>query len=375
MGSTTERWRSYVNQAKGTAADERAQAQTTASEQQRRFGEMYLGSEGQAAGADAYDPSVIPFTQRYSFDEATISSLGGSQWGPDNIMQRGLWDDGQGYFAAHQAGEAGAGVQGYAQYTQERANTMLDDAQKAAEAGDMEKANALKAEAQALVSGSTPARTGPESASFTGAFYLKDNPDYVAKAQLSGPMAQTAGTIVKEGREILDRNSETSKAFRSSLTRGANLKLAAGMRGTQRAMRQMGAAGGGAYNPGQAAAQGASLVRDMSAQLAQVEAAAGQAYEQYRTQAAQNSVDFGMSFLDRQAGVRDEFNTMNNQLLMHQSDIMMQAAQLSMQFSQLADQRAQASKSRTDAFIGLGVGAITSLAGAAFGKKASSGTT
>lgn len=250
----------------------------------------------------------------------------------------------------------GATGGGYAQLIREdidRANGLLEDAQAAAEAGDMGRANQLKAEADAIVKGipTIGGITGEDLFRMSGSMSAEE----AAKQQLSSPLAQSVGQLVKAGRGFLDRESTESQEFRKSLTAGAEEAIAfgrgrqlgqirGGLRSAQRAQRDIALQRGGGRMLGAESALATRVSetateasRDVEAQATsqrvQVVSDAAKFFETFRLQFAQDIAGFAQGWLQNEAGVRDEYLNRMTQTGMAAAQYAQQAANQALGFA------------------------------------------
>jgi hypothetical protein len=228
----------------------------------------------------------------------------GGSGGEYGRIKRGLRDSGMSKddYKAEAGRIKELGYKGYMEEQQGKANDLLQEAQDLAASGDMAGAEALKAEANAMVSGMM---SGKNAAIGMGL----DEGDPTAKMNevLSGPMAQTAGKLVREGQEMLDRDSDTSKAYRRSLTEGGERSIAMGDRARQRGARDASLAAGGARNFAQEQGAREEASRGSAYAMAQLHTNAAAQYESHRTQFAADTVKFGMDFINNVGPARKDF--------------------------------------------------------------------
>jgi hypothetical protein len=303
---------------------------------------MMLGTEAQLSGnlAGAVSEAEIPFISRYAVDEGVVSTLSSHE----------------------KAGGIGTHIRANAR----KANQLMEQAQEASRNGDIATASRLRAQAE-----NTLADPGGRHAGWypvlgaediRSAFVLNQNPEVEGATRLSSPMAKTAGQLVKQGREFLDPESETSRGYRQSLTEGAQRSIAAESRSAQRQARDFGLMRGSARSPGQAAHVGAAIKRDFAQQRAQVETQAAQQYEAFSRQFAADSVSFGQAFLQNQSFVREPFQAARDNLLTSGAELANRTADRSLKFSGESAERHAKSKARTMSIVTSVVGAVVGIA-------------
>lgn len=205
----------------------------------------------------------------------------------------------------------------------ENANKLMEEAQKYAEAGDYKSAEAVKNMADQLL-GSGLGRG--EFSKFQGTtgdvFNMSEDPIARTYSQLNSPAARTIGALVRRGKGLTDRNSQEYKDTLAELNaptlegqKQQERALAAGSRGTERMMRQIGASRGAAYGGGQAQASYADMQRKLATDRANI---VSQTHQQIAENVRWLSTDFAPKFsanmatLARswaagEAGNRDDF--------------------------------------------------------------------
>jgi hypothetical protein len=311
-------------------------------------------------------------------DEDVIAAVGGDRWGRGQKVTYGLLNkqlrksfeqedgsfDKEGYTDASRH-MRDLGPAGYMREQADKANDLLQQAEDAARAGDMDLANDLRAQGMAL--NDDMAIGNDQKGSFLkGSMSLGEiTQEQKLQSAMGGPMGQTAGMVVKEGREILDRDSETSRAMRKSLTEGSERAIAAGSRQSQRQSRNQRAGAGGARMMGAERAFADQQSNSAAFALAQVHTQAAATYESQRTELAKNSVKFGMDFISNAAGVRDQFTQSMNAVRGLDVNQANAAAGRQVQWGEQGMQ-AQAKKDAKKAAVqGKITGAVMAVAGAA----------
>ncbi len=257
------------------------------------------------------------------------------------------------------------GMQGYLQEQMGKGNELLDQAEEAARQGNPEEASRLRSEAETMMESSKFG--GFHSAELNRAWGLAAvDEGLAARERMASPMAQTAGQIVKEGREILDPESATSQRFMRSLTEGGERAIAASSRGMERQARTAALGAGGARRFGAEQAIAQRGQEQLATQRAQLHTQAGAAYEQYRTDFAKDAVRFGQEFVSGSI-VRDQHTQMMANLKMASAQATMQRAQSTMAYDAARQARRGASKAARTAMLSTAIGAAGTLIGAVAG--------
>lgn len=339
---------SRLEQATGTLQAERAQQSQEQAEDVLGYTERFLGTQEQVAGYGT-DMRALEFQGRYQYDpqfEADISSavnfspgeewfnawLGGEMqkrfatgntiktaWGQEipELSVSPVWG---GRWTEHD-------LPTLLQDLQREANSYLDEAQMAAEAGQYDRAEELRRKAEDTVNSVQL----PSGISAEGLWTTTGGPsaEDIAKAKLSSPIAQATGELVRTARAFADPTSTESQRFKESLTAGARevldvgrerelRSLATARRDAEREARDMARGRGGARN---IAAETAVLMRqgerfgtaaaDVESRrtqaLAQITGEAARFFEGFRLDFMQNTSQFAQAFLQNQAGVRDAY--------------------------------------------------------------------
>jgi hypothetical protein len=208
------------------------------------------------------------------------------------------------------------------------ANSLLSESLAAARAGDLTKADQLKAQANNLVSG-----TG-QRFQFSGpgaGWENKNEWDH-----LKSPEGRLAGTLLRDAMGMQDPNSAGARSFVSSLTEAplaeieasrdnALRSITAGERGASRSARDFRLAHGAAHAPSaeasvaartsmEFATQRASVETQTGAARAQVTGQARQTYETFKRAFAVDAMGAAQQWVDTRGGVRDEWQAVNIQL-------------------------------------------------------------
>lgn len=218
-----------------------------------------------------------------------------------------------------------------------KATEWRQEAEQLARSGDRAGAEALLDKANAVAEELKSATQGRGSS-----VYLEGSSQTAeerAAIGLDSPMARAAGQIAKEGREFLDRDSETSRRFRENLTRGAEETLQRGAARTKREaareVRDLGRSQGGLRNVAreQAVTQAFEerLEGDTAGRIAAMDQQADQYFESVRTSMARDAIGYARAFIEGSPEVRDTY-------VQNMAQMKFQAAGISMQFAQMAQQ-------------------------------------
>ena len=257
-------------------------------------------------------------------------------------------------------------------------NSLMDQAQKAAEGGDFDAADKLKAQADAIT----------KTFSASTQQYLQNKKDTTGAAQLatSSPEAKIVGGLLQEAKNLQDPESDAYKKMFGDLTGGALSAIDAGEKSAERSMAaerrgvesqiaDTGAARGSARNPlaqqsisaraGDAFATTAAQSHlNAGTSRAQVISSASQFMDQYANKFAQDAVGFADAWTSGVAGVRDAFQ--NNLAQLHNL-----SSGLSMQFQQQANMSMMQGQANQQAqnsqLLGAGIGAGSTVLGSAMG--------
>ena len=335
MGSTHNKAVARISEATAQAQLNTGERRRVAAEEQLRIGERLLGTDAQVEGnLGGPSEAEVPFIQRYQLNSALADAV--------------------------EANSLGTKAGGSLQNDVNEANKILERAQAAAASGDLEGANQLRAEAQQYLDGQIRGLGARNAGAAANLFALVTDPDLAARSQLSSPLAQTAGTLVRQGREFLDPNSETSLRYKASLTTNAQRSITASERGALRRGRDLGLARGAARN---AYADRAfdQRVREGSAfQRAQVETEAARAFEDFSRGFAERTAAFGQAFLANQSGIREQFQSSLDALLTSSAQLSNAAA------DRVTAANAAAAGSRSE-IQGAGLGALATILSSAAG--------
>lgn len=218
------------------------------------------------------------------------------------------------------------------------ANTLLGQAEQAARAGNFDQAAQLKAQADSALTNMGDKKNWFWAVS--NAEQLKTLFNYVgpdsstqAKAQLASPLAQTVGQSVKDARAFQDWDSPESVQQRKLLTEGGDRALAASEReGFRQERMQRMAMGGIGMQAGQARMMDERARAGYATQRAQLHSEADNQFLNWSREYAKNATGFAQSFLQNQAGIRDQYQASLDTL---KANLSQMATQFSQQYTQL----------------------------------------
>lgn len=171
--------------------------------------EQLLGTPDQVAGrlGGGVSNSELPYLQRYQFNDSAAGSVTGAQYKIDTLK---------------------SGVA--------KANSLLDQAQSAARAGDLAGAQQFKLQADEALMGDFNAKTGARNSPFRDPLIFgqlitqTQDPNVAAATRLNSPIAQTVGANVAKGREFADPNSAASRQLFNSVVTAPVAEISAGQR-------------------------------------------------------------------------------------------------------------------------------------------------
>lgn len=372
MGRRTERFRSHQAGAHASRTQQRAMERRQAAEDRRYFLEQGLGTAAQREGELGVDPNVSPFTQRFQLDRAAARSLAGH--------------------------EKGYGIFESLAHNEKAANRLMEQAEEAARSGDLEKASALKSQAEEkLVDPRTRGSfggpgmgwyplTNPEQV--RSVFSVEENAAARAAGQLGSPLAQSMGEMVHQGREFLDRDSETSREFRASLRDPAleaiegerklgERGLASERRGALRQQRDVGLSRGAGRRATAEVALGrrtaerfgtarADLNLKSGIAKAKVIADTNRFFEEYSREFASNSIAMADAWLDNRSGVREQFHNSMDRLAAASAEISQNNAQRHLQFMVESEENHNAEVNRNISLATTVVAAALAVTGVGF---------
>lgn len=362
MGKTTEQWHMRIQAAEATAATQDAIEARNRRESQLFHTEAMLGD----AGDYNLTAEMLPYTQRLDVDTEVLASLGQgkARWGHDNRMTRNwgaaaeMVKDVTGNASWQQFSSVGE----FGNFVVSQYNGIMDEAEAMARAGDMEGAEAKRLEAEKW-RGINPSGQSVQGAAWSNAFEVVDDPQARAEMAASSPMFKTASELVRQGREFLDPESETSQRYKRALTEPGMRALAMGERAAQRQSRDFALAQGGAMNPLARMQAGQTAERDFAAQRAQLLSNAALQYENFSRSFAADAVNFGQAFLQNQSGVREAFQGAQDALHVSTAGLFDNAAARGIELMKIEAAEDAARDARQANYINAGV----QLASAAMG--------
>lgn len=344
-------------------------------EQQLNYQEAMLGSERQLfGGLTDLTPEETGFIGRFYIDQSAAQAVNA-------------------YYGGSQ-------VPGWLTEGIAKANDLMDQAQAAARAGNLEQAAKLKTQAEEAWSAGQAGSTSDEVINSMVRFV--ESPEQLAALRLSSPMGMTTGELVRQGREFLDPDSETSERFISSLRdpalaaldlseRTALRDIEAEQRGVSRSARDLALSRGSGRNP-YAALQAETRARELfqtehaqvretyGAAKANVEATAAQTFETFSRAFAMDATAFGQAWLEGDLAL--DFQGAVDNLRLASSEVLLATAQMNQQFAAMAEQASLARRQQwvdiAGAVAGIAAAAITggatlALSGAIAGAAAGSG--
>lgn len=211
-------------------------------------------------------------------------------------------------------------------------------------------------------------------------------------------MGMTTGEIVRQGREFLDPNSETSERFISSLRdpalealelseRVALRDIEAEERGVSRSARDIALGRSGGRNP-YAALQAETRAREMlqsehaqvretfGAARANIVATAQQSFETFSRAFAMDAVAFGQSWLEGDLAL--DFQASVDNLRLASSEVLLATAQMNQRFAEMAEQASIARRQQwmdvAGTVAGIALAAVTGgIGGLGIGQSAVTG--
>jgi hypothetical protein len=283
-----------------------------------------------------------------------------------------------------------------------QANQLMRQAGDAFDAGDPERAEALKAEADALFAGAPRAQMrwepgphtqfGEQTIEFEGEG-IQLNPNVIP--QMATPSASIMGNLIYRGQQYMQgpgtpESQRLISSIRDPAIAEANLSEERGMRASAqgerasaRARRDIGLSRGGVRSPvaeaaiagidaRTAAGQRAEIAATHGLARAQIEGQTMQFFETMAPQFAQNAVAAGQAWIDGRAYVNETYLTLSTSLAQSAMQLSGQMASAmaglsasaydtAMTARQMEKQRAE--ESSTD-WVSLAVGAVGLVAGA-----------
>lgn len=265
-------------------------------EQTRSLLESYLGQEEQVAGTGQYGsydrPELNPYTQRYQLDQQyaqeTISNVGRLRANRDPFT------------SGYDQFRGGIGALDYWRKFETEANELMQQAENAARAGNMEEADALKKQAQEMIGGLT--------AQAQRGYNLTTDARTAALQKAGSAQGRIVGGLLKTARGFMDPESSESQGFRRSLTEGAERSIAAESRQAQRQIRDLGMVRGAGRSATAQQAIAARSAEEFAAQRAQVHTEANQFFQTFRLGFAKDAVQTAQDWVNNASGVRDAYN-------------------------------------------------------------------
>lgn len=308
-----------------------AQSRRQQSERNLIFQEQALGTEAQVAGQlGGVSADVAPYIGRYTLN------VQGAQFAPDKL-----------------------------QNDLTIVNDFMQQAEDAARAGDFRAASQFRAQAEQATSGQAGYYgLNLDPANIRALFNFDVSPEEQGRSALGSPMARTLGALVKQGREFLDPESETSLRYKRSLTEGAERAIASESRQAQRAQRDIGLQ----YGAGRSAMQERSIAartqEAFARERAQVYTTANAQFEQFSRKFAASSVQLGQAWLQNQGGIREQYQGAMDQLTSTAVNVSIEASRRHAVFSARSGARAAASKAAQRArIIAIGTAVLGGAAG------------
>lgn len=363
MGITHDEGRARAEFRKATSSIGLAQDRTMTAMERDTVLLSLLGGEQQLQGfGGAYSSTVSPYTGRYYIEP---SHLAGSKLGMATIKPEEI----------------------------EEGNRLMQEAEAAARAGDMARANELRMQAEASIAGISATGAGGNiiGRGVAGVGFRED-PIYGAYAEAASPTAQLVGSMVGEGRSLMERGEAYEQTY-GALTEGALEQIEAGKTLAERSLTgerrvtEMGTAdiarGRGAgtnpYLQMQISARQdemyATRLADVSTQAAaasaRVVADASAFLEQYRVDFAKDAVSTALAFVSGRPGSSSSSAMASlNQLAMVQSQNLIDIGKVFQASAEMEEERQEMARM---ANIKLAVSAVAVIAGGFAGALAYGG--
>jgi len=262
-------------------------------------------------------------------------------------------------------------------------NTLLDEAEIAARAGDTERAQELKKKADEVLGG--------YPSMVQKAFNDQRNINQEAVMNVSNPMARIVGNKIGRGLELQDRESDEYQATFGDLTdlsieairhrvASGERSIASEQRQIERNTRDTFLKRGGARNPvaeaaimarasDQAAFRRAQLQSNAAIAQADVLAQGKSFLESFRQKYAGDAVQLGRAFTATTPGVRDQFNETLNNLAQAESDSLEHLGDQWWASYQAYEQRKALQKAANLEAAGAAIGAVAGAVGTYFASK------
>jgi hypothetical protein len=341
VGAKTQRAIAYQQQTAGQAA-------IATAEQSRQYNERVYGSASQMLGTDEQvagygeDSKLQGYTGRYTLDQGILGSLRNSS---TNLVKDKT-------FGTKMQGQLDA------------ANSLMEQSEAAARAGNWDEAERLRTQAEGGLGGGM-------NASFKSAFRLGGGAvDAKARGLLTGPQAQIVGQQVKQAREFQDWGSQGSQDWRARMSESGERSIATEAQSALRQARDFGLQRGAGRMAGAASAINADTLRRASTQRAQVHSDVNAAFENFRHSFAQGAVSFAQSWLSGQAGIRDQFQDAMTNIQGMTAQMYGQGSELATKFASMAQEEDQANQAKRGALYGTAVSLAAGVAGFALGGPA-----
>lgn len=272
-------------------------------EKQRSYLERNLGTDAQFNGSlQTIDPSEADYTGRWQYNTAATK--------------------------LNKAGVATGGAARLRDSMQARvnqANSLMDQAQAAAKAGNAQEAARLKAQAQGYFSDSGGYTGTLRKIGEGGAISFADAQADQPASALLDPQAQIVGEDLRRARQLQNWDSGESQDFRRRLGEGAHRSLDVAARENARQSLIGARTGGAATNSAAERLLQQRSTERLAAGHAQVESEVANQFENFRNAYAKDSVGFAQNWLDNKSGIRQEFLGMMTQAGLAKSQIMMGA--------------------------------------------------
>lgn len=316
-------------------------------ERQLGVEESLLGTEQQVSGQlGGVSADVLPYVGRYQFDPAALS-LKSNAWGGGSL------------------GDKRTNIQGRT----DAANTLLQQAEDAARAGDFTGADRLKAEAKAALTAKSKAfgELGA-TAGMDQIWSLTEDPSMAARTRLASPQAQLVGHQLQEARQFQDFESAASINERRLMGEAGERSIAAGERDVARQNR-LGAAsaGGGAQSAYGRQLADERMGREVGQQKAALFTDVAQKFQDMQRQYGKDTVSFANAWLQGTSGMRESFQQASDQLATNFSNLSQQFATMNQEMSQFQFQRKDTEQARKDARSAYYRDLIVGVSGAALG--------
>lgn len=387
MGKTHRKIRQIQLQEGAQENLREAEEQRRRQNETRRYLAAYLGTDEQVAGSGRFadvDPRVFDYTARYDID----AGLGGALVGGDFLQGKDsdpTFED-AGDSIVHGSGTADDKRRadksqlrpfGIFSDAQNQANSLLQQAEDAARAGDFATADALKAQAERTLDDFVNAQGGIHAGEFREIFNLFEDPEARAAATAVNPQGRIVGSLIKNARELLDTESSTYKKFITDLTQGqigeveaqrvtGQRAIALGLQSNQAEIRRTQNVRGAGRSAGleaaryeraqdRASAKSADIETLVGAEKGRIFGEASAFLEQYRRSFAQDVTRFAQGFIEGAPDVIENFAGAVERLNVGAGEL---AARFSNEIIQVHEQAPGQERSGVGGFIGTVIGAI-----------------